>query len=145
MSSQSNNPLTNKKSLLMMALMLGSATAANIRNLNWDDPGCNTFSADGSCCLKCSFRFYMAPTGRCLQVSDHCKTWDHKTGLCTSCYPGYGQPCHGVCSKTPVPAVRVTDGNSHQNSKPSRRSDWKSNRSKPRSNRSKSKNSKGSR
>ncbi len=60
----------------MMALLLGSATAANIRNLNWNDPYCNTFSADGKNCLKCSFRSVMDSNGRCQPVSDQCRTWN---------------------------------------------------------------------
>lgn len=57
----------------MMALLLGSATANNIR---WSDPYCNTFSADGTCCLKCSYRSVMDAQGRCQLVSDQCRTWD---------------------------------------------------------------------
>lgn len=81
----------------MMALLLGSATAANIRNLNWNDPYCNTFSPDGSCCVKCSYHYYMDANGRCKPVSDYCKTWNPKTGDCESCFPGYGDPVNGVC------------------------------------------------
>lgn len=45
----------------------------------------------------------------CQPVSDNCKTWNEKTGDCTSCFDGYGHPVKGVCSSTPVGDDKVKD------------------------------------
>lgn len=34
---------------------------------------------------------------KCQPVSDFCNTWDNCTGLCLTCYRGYGDPVNGVC------------------------------------------------
>lgn len=79
------------------------ATADNLKGKQqWADPLCNTFSADGYSCLKCAFHAYKDENGACKNVSDWCKTWDEKTGACTSCFEGYGNPVKGVCASTPV-------------------------------------------
>jgi hypothetical protein len=49
----------------------------------------------------------MDKNGRCQPVSDKCKTWDEKTGLCTSCYPSFGNPVNGVCAGLPVTVTDV--------------------------------------
>lgn len=77
-------------SILILVLLVAAASSTSIRNLLWDDPYCNTFSPDGSCCLKCSYHYFMDKHGKCQPVSDWCKTWDDKTGDCTSCFAGYG-------------------------------------------------------
>lgn len=51
--------------------------------------------------------------GRCQVVSDFCKTWDEKTGWCTSCFPSYGNPVNGVCPGTPVNNGGNTGGNDY--------------------------------
>ncbi len=100
------HPLKKKSSLIMFGLLMAGVSAGNLRNTNkavaYSDPYCNTFSADGLCCLKCSYHYYMDSNGRCQAVSDWCKTWDDKTGACTSCFAGYGHPVNGVCSSVPV-------------------------------------------
>ncbi len=88
--------------VLLALLLMASVSSASIRTLLWDDPYCNTFSPDGSCCLKCSFRCFMNKNDKCQPVSDWCKTWNEKTGDCTSCYDGYGEPVKGVCRSTPA-------------------------------------------
>lgn len=104
------NKLISKSVLIVVVLLVAGISAANIRTLLWDDPWCNTFSPDGSCCLKCSFRCYKDKYDRCQPVSDYCKTWDDCTGKCTSCYPGYPDPVNGVCSNIPVGSTpNVTD------------------------------------
>lgn len=35
--------------------------------------------------------------GKCVNVSDLCKTWNVITGACTSCYPGYTLQSGGIC------------------------------------------------
>lgn len=90
---------------MVFALMMASATAENLTK--WNDPYCNTWSTDGSCCLKCSDRYYKDCNGRCQKVSDFCKEWDQNTGDCTCCYPSYGNPVNGKCSPTPCNDVKV--------------------------------------
>jgi len=53
----------------------------------------------------------MDSKGACRAVSDWCKTWDDKTGCCTSCFPGYGDPVNGVCSSTPPDVGEGNDDN----------------------------------
>lgn len=96
------NKLISKSAFILVVLLIAGVSSANIRVLLWDDPWCNTFSSDGTCCLKCSDHCYMDKCGKCQPVSDFCKTWDNCTGKCTSCFPGYGNPVNGVCSSTPV-------------------------------------------
>lgn len=79
--------------------MISTVTANNLR-APYSDAFCNTFNSDGSKCLKCSFHYYKDSKGTCQPVSDWCKTWDYKTGLCLSCFPGYGNPVKGVCAGT---------------------------------------------
>ena len=99
----SQNPIKNKASLIVCGLLMAGAAANNLRNtVAYSDPFCNTFSADGLCCLKCSFHYFMDCDGKCVAVSDWCKTWNKKTGECTSCFEGYGKPVNGVCSNIPV-------------------------------------------
>jgi hypothetical protein len=94
--------LINKSAFIILLVFFAGVSAGHIRTLLWDDPLCNTFSPDGSCCLKCSHHAYMDKWGKCQPVSDWCKTWDNKTGCCTSCFPGYGEPVNGVCASAPV-------------------------------------------
>ena len=99
----SEHPLKKKSSLILFGLMMAGVSANNLRTRGaYSDPYCNTFNSDGSCCLKCSYHYYMSPQGVCKPVSDWCKTWDDKTGHCTSCFQGYGEPVNGVCASTPV-------------------------------------------
>lgn len=51
----------------------------------------------------------MGKNGKCMRVSDNCKEWDECTGLCTCCYPGYGEPIKGVCPSTPPTSIPVDD------------------------------------
>jgi hypothetical protein len=67
--------LISKSALILLVLLVAGVSAGHIRTLLWDDPYCNTFSADGTCCLKCSFHYWMDRYGRCNPVSDWCKTW----------------------------------------------------------------------
>ena len=50
------------------------------------DPNCKRTS--GAVCVECYPRLYIN-NGKCLPVSDNCKTYDSLSGLCTSCYEGY--------------------------------------------------------
>ncbi len=99
----------------MFGLLMAGVTAGNLRSTvkgtgAYSDPFCNTFSADGSCCIKCSHHYFMNQHGACTAVSDWCKTWDEKTGCCTSCFVGYGEPVDGVC------AGNVGEGDDHHDS-----------------------------
>ncbi len=99
--------------------MAGVSAGNNLRNTStgaYSDPYCNTFSPDGSCCIKCSYHYYMNSNGKCTAVSDWCKTWDDKTGCCTSCFAGYGNPVNGICSSTPVDNGNTGSGNDNGNS-----------------------------
>ena len=98
----SKSNLILKSALIVVAVMVAGVATANIRTLAWDDPFCSSFSADGTCCLKCSYHYFMDKNGKCCPVSDQCKTWDDKTGKCTSCFTGNGAPVNGVCSSSPV-------------------------------------------
>ena len=44
--------------------------------------------SDGSDQLDCPYRTVKID-GKCLPVSDQCKTWDDTTAECTSCYQGW--------------------------------------------------------
>lgn len=68
----------------------------------WNQKLCKTYTPDGYKCVECAYHSYMDKKGICQPVSDYCKTWDEKTGDCTSCFDGYGHPVKGVCSSTPV-------------------------------------------
>lgn len=94
----------------MFIFLIAGVGAANIRNLLWDDPLCNTFSADGSYCVKCSFRAYFNSNGDCKQVSDNCQTWNQNNGKCKSCYKGWGVPTNGVCNG---PSILVGNPDDH--------------------------------
>ena len=95
--------LISKQAFVLVVLLLVSmASSAHIRTLLWDDPYCSQFSADGSRCITCSYRYWMDYRGKCQKVSDWCKTWDNSNGCCTSCYQGYGNPVNGVCASAPV-------------------------------------------
>lgn len=48
---------------------------------------CSQYDSKGAC-TQCYFR-YVVKDGKCVAVSDQCKTWDNKTGDCTSCYDGW--------------------------------------------------------
>lgn len=93
--------LIPKSAFIILVVLVAGAACGNIRTLLWDDPFCNTFSADGKYCLKCSFHYWMDKYGQCHPVSDWCKTWDDSNGHCTSCFPGYGSPVKGVCGSNP--------------------------------------------
>jgi len=94
--------LKKKSSLILFGLLLAGVNAGNLKGGKWADPYCNTFSADGTVCLKCSYHYWQDSDGACQPVSDWCKTWDDKNGCCTSCFEGYGEPINGVCASTPV-------------------------------------------
>lgn len=109
------HPLKKKSSIIMMGLLLAGVNAGNLRAPHtgtgaYSDPYCNTFNDDGSCCLKCSYHYYMNANGACTAISDWCKTWDDKTGCCTSCFVGYGEPVNGVCRDKPVDNGNVGQG-----------------------------------
>jgi hypothetical protein len=104
-----SNKLMSKSFLIVVVLLVAGVSSANIRTLLWDDPWCNSFSADGSYCMHCSFRCYMGKNGRCQPVSDFCQTWDDCTGLCNSCYPGYPASVNGICSSNPAGKPPVVD------------------------------------
>lgn len=89
--------LLSKTLLVVFIVLIAGVSASNIRSLLWDDPFCNTFSSDGTSCLKCSSHYWMDKYGKCIAVSDMCKTWNEITGKCTSCFQGYGSPIDGVC------------------------------------------------
>ena len=94
--------------LLILAFLSSTLNAENIRlQSGWNDPNCGLWNNDGSCCLKCAARSVMDKNGRCQPVSDKCNTWDEKTGLCTSCYPSFGNPVNGVCAGLPVTVTDV--------------------------------------
>ncbi len=84
---------------MAFGLLAVGATAANLQGPTWAelDPYCNTFNTEGTKCLKCSYHYFMGSNGKCQAVSDWCKTWDDKTGCCTSCFDGYGAPVDGKC------------------------------------------------
>lgn len=93
----SKNRLLNKTTLAVFLVIIACVSSANIRSLLWDDPFCNTFSPDGTSCLKCSYHYWKDKFGKCNAVSDMCKTWNETDGKCTSCFPGYNAPVNGVC------------------------------------------------
>lgn len=97
--------MMSKSLFVLLVLLVVGVSSANIRVLLWDDIWCSQFTADGSCCLKCSDHCYMDKYGKCQPVSDWCATWDNCTGKCTSCFKGYGNPVDGVCPSTPVNTV----------------------------------------
>jgi hypothetical protein len=47
--------------------------------------------------LKCAERAYFDDYGKCVAVSDHCRTWDEYDGQCLSCYQGYHLTKGGKC------------------------------------------------
>lgn len=49
-------------------------------------------------CVKCSLRFYFDFEANCVQVSDHCNTYNVFSGHCTTCYPGYSLDPKGACN-----------------------------------------------
>ena len=49
----------------------------------------------GQVCDECSQGFYYDNV-KCQQADPLCKTFNNRTGFCTSCYPGY-QPSDGKC------------------------------------------------
>ncbi len=104
-----SNKLMSKSVFVLLVLLIAGVSSANIRTLLWDDPNCAQFSADGTKCLCCSFRSVFDKYGRCQRVSDNCKEWDNSTGLCTCCYPGYGNPVKGVCGGPTVSTPPVVD------------------------------------
>lgn len=75
--------MMSKSLFVLLVLLVVGVSSANIRVLLWDDIWCTKFSADGSCCVKCSDHCYMDKYGKCQPVSDWCATWDNCTGKCT--------------------------------------------------------------
>ena len=94
--------LLNQKLLVCLVLMIVGTYAGRV--CGFMEPNCHKYRPDGSC-ECCSFRFWMTPEGRCVQVSDQCKDWCRMTGKCTCCYLGYvleNGCCVLPCEK-PVP------------------------------------------
>jgi hypothetical protein len=52
------------------------------------DVGCKTWDWNKQVCLECSY-FWVFNAGKCVPVSDLCKTYDGVTGGCLTCYKGY--------------------------------------------------------
>ena len=49
--------------------------------------------------MRCADRAFFNAEGICQLVSVDCNTYDELTGLCTSCYAGFGLD-NGICSKS---------------------------------------------
>lgn len=52
------------------------------------DPFCQRFLTS-EVCEKCSDRYYIGPTGFCMEVNPFCNRYNLVNGRCFSCYPGY--------------------------------------------------------
>ena len=67
------------------------------------NPGC--LRTDGNQnCLECSARFFSNAQGKCVPVSDYCRTWNKDSGVCLTCYTGY-VISEGQCVVNPKPFV----------------------------------------
>ena len=64
------------------------------RNLQYDDPHCYNFDANGVC-TQCSWRYEFDSNGVCREVSPDCMTWN-TARQCTSCYEGW-EVENGAC------------------------------------------------
>lgn len=87
--------LSNKKALL--ALSLVTLGACNKKIGNYQEPNCNKYNHTDGTCEVCSYKFWMTSEGRCVQVSDMCKTWRPENGHCTSCFPSFSLK-NGKCA-----------------------------------------------
>ncbi len=72
----------------------------------------NCKRVEGSACKECVNGFYVAPDGKCKQVSPLCKSFDKSNGNCLTCYNGY-EVVNGACviAKSQDPNCKKADGN----------------------------------
>lgn len=66
------------------------------------NPDCQKWDGNHKC-LECSVRFYPNGVGKCVPVSDFCRTWDSSNGHCLTCYYGYVLNTDGQCVENPHP------------------------------------------
>jgi hypothetical protein len=74
----------------------GSCILSASNNAKPSDLGCSSWDWDQQICLACSKGFVFNPNKICVAVSDHCATYDIKSGACTSCFKGYDLE-NGLC------------------------------------------------
>lgn len=89
-----------QKKICLLLVVLAVASAQEFTNAY-----CESFD-DQENCLKCASRYYLdSASGICFPVSPLCNTYSHSTGMCTSCYSGFGLTPSGNCITiaSPVP------------------------------------------
>lgn len=67
-----------------LLIALAHSQTVTIRNF-----GCKNYN-EKQVCIECSTRYYLDAQAICQPVNPNCKTYDHTTGACLSCYPGFG-------------------------------------------------------
>lgn len=76
----------NKNKILLCALFV---ILCQSQTFNYQNAGCATFDASGTC-LTCKDRYYMYTVlNLCLPVSPLCKEYSILNGACTSCIDGF--------------------------------------------------------
>jgi hypothetical protein len=71
----------------LIGVLFSSTNALRLNRESHEVEGCGEVDSKGNC-TKCFYRWALKD-GKCVAVSDQCKTWDDSSAACTSCYDGW--------------------------------------------------------